>query len=160
MKLLDIVSQYSWKKIESRYLELYPDEKSHKQEAREAFKYIKSINQVSSRMRIEIAYREDEDGSYNDVIGTDGTLRADGSEERFCIALVDWEEWLGMDIDPTVQKNYLNLDILCHCLWEMTWFGYSMEKIIQFREDLDCQAEEYSENIIIDEDWLKALGGT
>jgi hypothetical protein len=110
-------------------------------------------------MRIEIASREDEDGVYHDVIGRDGTLRADGSEESFCIALVDWEDWLGMEIDPGIRINYSELDIVCHCLWEMTWFGDSPAMIEKFKEDLNNQRLEDTENIVLDDDWRKIFEG-
>lgn len=154
MKLMEILSRFGWQELEPCYLRLYPKEKRHKKTARDAFAYIKSLQPVSTGMRIEIDYRDDAEGGYHEVLGQDGTLRADGLEESFCLALVDWEEWLGMEINPTSQQRYADLDIVCHCLWEMTWFGYSMEQIVQAREDLDRQAEEFSVN---DEDWRKVL---
>jgi hypothetical protein len=142
MKLIDIFFRYSWQELESHYLKLYPKEKSHHDKAREAFNYIKSLQPASTRMKIEIDYRQDADGNYHDVFGKDGTVREDGLEERCCLALVDWEEWLGMDIEPGVQKMYADLDIVCHCFWEMTWHGYSMDMVIAAREDLRLRAAE------------------
>lgn len=50
---------------------------------------------------------------------------------------MDWDEWLGMEIEAEILERYSELDILCHCFWEMTWCGYSMEKVKKFRKRLD-----------------------
>ena len=58
-------------------------------------------------------------------------------EECFGLFLMDWDEWLGMEIEAETLEKYSELDILCHCFWEMTWCGYSMEKVKKFRKRLD-----------------------
>lgn len=136
MKLAEIISRSPWQEVEPVYLELYPKEKRQKKKAREALEYIKSLKPIASKMRIEIEYCEAEEGHYHEVLGKDGTLRPDGPEERYDISLVDWDEWLGIEIDPLTQNNYSELAILCHCLYEMTWYGYSMAKIKKFRDEL------------------------
>jgi hypothetical protein len=88
-------------------------------------------------MRIYIEYREDEDSGYHDVLGKDGSLRGNGEEECFGLFLVDWDEWLGMEIEANTLEKYSELEILCHIFWEMTWCGYSMKKVEKFRQRLD-----------------------
>lgn len=34
-----------------------------------------------------------------------------------------------MDIDPGSISNYPETDIIAHCLWEMTFYGYTQEAI-------------------------------
>lgn len=87
MKFMEIFSRYSWQEIEPSYVKLYPEEKRKKRKAREAFAYIQTLSLSNMGMRIDITYREDEDGSYHDVCGKDGTVQEDGSEERFCLAI-------------------------------------------------------------------------
>ena len=36
---------------------------------------------------------------------------------------------MGMDIDPGSLSKYSAADILGHCLWEMTFYGYTQEAI-------------------------------
>jgi hypothetical protein len=155
VKLIEFISRYSWQEIEPHFLRLYADEHSHTEKARAAFAYLKSLNSTNTAMRIEIAYREDEDCNYHDICGKDGTEREDGSEERFCLALVDWGEWLGMDIETGVREMYPDLDIVCHSFWEMTWHGYSMDMVIEAREDLRRRAAE--KDTVTELEWRNVL---
>jgi len=36
---------------------------------------------------------------------------------------------MGMDIDAGSLSKYFAADILGHCLWEMTFYGYTLEAI-------------------------------
>jgi hypothetical protein len=136
MKLIELISEHTWQEVESLYLQHYPKEKRYRKKAKAAFEYIKSLNPVTYDMQICIKYREDFDGNYHDVLARDGTIRPDGREESFDISLVDWDKWLGMEIDSNTLEKYSGLDILCHCFWEMTWHGYSMEMVKQSRDEL------------------------
>jgi hypothetical protein len=61
---------------------------------------------------------------------------------------MDWDEWLGMEIEADTLEKYSELKILCHVFWEMTWCGYSMEKIIKFRKRLDRLSKSKKEGFI------------
>jgi hypothetical protein len=137
MKLSELISRYTWQEVEPVYLELYPKEKRKRKRAREAFEYIQSLRPVGYEMRIHLEYQDDEAGGYHDVSGRDGCLRENGQEECLGLFLMDWDEWLGMEIEAEILERYSELDILCHCFWEMTWCGYSMEKVKKFRKRLD-----------------------
>jgi hypothetical protein len=135
--LSELITRYTWQEVEPVYLELYPKEKRKRKRAREAFEYIQSLRPVGYEMRIHLEYQDDEAGGYHDVSGRDGSLRENGLEECFGLFLMDWDEWLGMEIEAEILERYSELDILCHCFWEMTWCGYSMEKVKKFRKRLD-----------------------
>ncbi len=137
MKFAELISQYTWQEVEPVYLELYPKEKRKRKRAREAFEYIQSLQSVAYEMRIHLEYQDDGTGGYHDVLGRDGSLRENGQEESFALFLIDWDEWLGMEIEPDFLEKYSELEILCHVFWEMTWCGYSMEKVEKFRKRLD-----------------------
>jgi hypothetical protein len=136
MNLSELFSRYTWHEVEPVYLQLYPKEKRRRKKAQEAFEYIQSLKPERSNLLIDIEYRDDEDGGYHNVSGKDGTAREDGQEESYAIFLVDWDEWLGMDIEMDTLEKYSELDTLCHVFWEMTWCGYSMEKVEKFRRRL------------------------
>ena len=137
MKLSELISRYTWQEVEPLYIQLYPKQKRSRKKAREAFEYIQSLKPVGYEMRIHLEYQDDEAGGYHDVSGRDGCLRENGQEECFGLFLMDWDEWLGMEIEAETLEKYSELDILCHCFWEMTWCGYSMEKVKKFRKRLD-----------------------
>lgn len=143
-----LISRYTWQEVEPAYLELYSKEKRKRKRAREAFEYIQSLKPVGSVIRIHLEYQDDEEGGYNDVSGRDGSLREDGQEESYSLFLVDWDEWLGMEIGAETLEKYSELDILCHCFWEMTWCGYSMEKVKKFRKNLERLSNRNKEDFI------------
>jgi hypothetical protein len=136
MKFSDLFFRYVWPEVKTDYLRLYPREKRRRKK-KEAFEYIRGLKPADADMRIHIEFQDDEEGGYHDVSGKDGSLRENGEEERFGLFLVDWDEWLGMEIEPETLEKYSELDILCHAFWEMTWCGYSMEKVEKFRKRLD-----------------------
>ena len=136
MKLSELFSLYTWPEFKPAYLRLYPKEK-RRRKTQGAFEYIRSQQPVESDMRIYIEFQDDEDGGYHNVSGKNGNLRENGEEECFGLFLVDWDEWLGMEIEAGTLEKYSELDILCHVFWEMTWCGYSMEKVEKFRTRLD-----------------------
>ncbi len=71
----------------------------------------------------------------------------------YAIEFTDWAEWLGMEVDPTTLASYEELEILSHCLWEMTFMGYTPEAIQQAREQLD-QARKSVDRLSYEEIWL------
>jgi len=148
MKLSELITRYTWQEVEPVYLELYPKEKRKRKRAREAFEYIQSLRSVGYEMRIHLEYQDDEAGGYHDVSGRDGSLRENGQEECFGLFLMEWDEWLGMEIEAETLEKYSELDILCHCFWEMTWCGYTMEKVKKFRKRLDRLSTSKKEDFI------------
>ena len=136
MKLSELISRYTWQEVKPVYLELYPKEK-RKRKSREAFDYIQSLEPTESNMRINIEFQPDEECGYHDVSGKDSSLSENGQEEFFGLFLVDWDEWLGMEIEAETLEKYSELEIISHVFWEMTWCGYSMEKVEKFRKRLD-----------------------
>jgi len=63
------------------------------------------------------------DEEYEDVGGIDD----DG--ERWALDFTPWAEWLGMEIHPESVHNYSPAEIVAHCIWEMTWNGFTEEEI-------------------------------
>jgi hypothetical protein len=148
MTLAELISRYTWPAVEPVYLGLYPKEKRRRKSARGAFDYIRSRQAAPCAMRICLEYRVDEEEGYHDVLGRNGSLREDRQGERFGLFLMDWDEWLGMEIEAKTIEKYSELDILCHCFWEMTWCGYSMEKVNRFRKRLERLSKSKKEDFI------------
>ena len=60
---------------------------------------------------------------YPSKFGTYG--KEEGDEQRWAIGLAKWEEWLGAKVVTKVH----GLTALCYCLWEMTYHGFSQQKV-------------------------------
>lgn len=69
------------------------------------------------------------------------------TKDEYAIEFVPWSEWLGMEISTETQVKYSELEILAHCLWEMTIAGYSeaaiknqIDEIMQAKEDMEIES--------------------
>lgn len=62
----------------------------------------------------------------------------------WALDLTSWSEWMGMEVDEESLKAMTNEQFVCHCLWEMTFFGFkesqrnSMKRTLNKRiDDID-----------------------
>ncbi len=154
MKFAELVRDYEWDSIGSVILRLYPDDRQNMAGFKSAFEQLQTLNPAITKMRIvvEKVFDDVENGWYTHVCGKDDTLKKEENPEFFKddqignqevsygIEFVEWEEWLGMDLDPESLSKYSAADILGHCLWEMTFYGYTQEAIQnqakQLKEDV------------------------
>jgi hypothetical protein len=165
MKLHELLNDLSWIEIQEALLRNYKDtEKSIKKYEEVFFKLIK-MNPVENTMRISISYVEKDLIEDNDfqpywhVCGLNGTLQKNSndadlfqeadkeflnSEVSYAIEMTPWNEWLGMEIDQETANNVelTRADIVAHCMWEMTFFGFEEEKIQEILNDLNEKSEE------------------
>jgi hypothetical protein len=77
----------------------------------------------------------------------------DEADERWAIGFVPWAEWLAM---PVAVENcdLTSAQMVAHCLWEMTFYGFEEEHVQEKKADLDRDCEELDylvENIGVDE---------
>jgi len=124
VKLKELITKYAWAEIRSALLRLYPDQEKSIAGYQHVYDMLLRLSAKPTPMAIMIEKYTDDftDTPYDTVSGRDET----GS---YGIEFTDWSEWLGMDIDASTLAAYPELDIIAHCLWEMTFFGYSQEDI-------------------------------
>lgn len=65
------------------------------------------------------------------------------SEITYAIEFTPWNEWLGMDIEPSTLENLSYEEILGHCLWEMTFVSWDQNEIKEKIEDLGKMVDDY-----------------
>lgn len=161
MKLKELVANTDWNEVKLSLLQSYPDAERSLAGFERVFDELLSLTPRRTRMRIclEEVFREGIDEEpYIEVFGKDGTLNKNlpdfrhfsktaskefaNSETSFALDLVPWEEWLGMELDPSTLDAYSGHDIVAHCLWEMTFFGFDQETIKEQRDELRRRARE------------------
>jgi hypothetical protein len=161
MKLKELVANTDWNQVKSRLLRNYPDSGQSMEAYQLVFDTLSSLAPQETKIRvcIEMVFREGIDEEpYIEVFGKDGTLNKNlpdfryfsktaskefaNSEASFALDLVPWEEWLGMELDPSTIDAYSGHDIAAHCLWEMTFFGFDQETIKEQRDELRRRARE------------------
>lgn len=143
MKLAELACNCDWDSIRSAILRLYPDDRKNMAGFESVFERLQTLTPAITKMRIvlEEVFDDVENERYTHVCGKDGTLKKEENPEIFKddqignqevsygIEFVEWEEWLGMDIDPESLSKYSETDIIAHCLWEMSFYGYTQEAI-------------------------------
>lgn len=138
-RLLDLLNTSRWDEVWPNLLRLYPDQEASLPGYERVYWMLLSATPVETTMRIVIEYvpKDDELGGYWDVSAQDLE-----DLEFYAIEFRPWEEWLGMEIDPETLKTLSPLDIICHCLWEMTFIGYEQAEIqAQWQEILQTKDE-------------------
>ncbi len=152
MKLNRLLATQSWEEVWAALLRLYPDQEEGIEGYRYVFEVLNTLTPAETAMRICIEAIVDEDtgGAYHDVSGKDGTLykeqidmpeqfrQGDRGEQEVSwgIGLRDWAEWLGMEIDPDTSTGYADPDIIAHCLWDMTYYGFTQENVRQTWDEI------------------------
>lgn len=57
------------------------------------------------------------------------TQSIDNLTDSLALEFTPWNEWLGMKIDQNSLKNFNQLELICHCLHEITYMGFSQKEI-------------------------------
>ncbi len=160
MKFKELIDKYNWDEVHSAFLQLYPDQEKNIEGYKQVFSELQAIKPVETKMRIVIedGFDEYDREYYTHVSGKDGTLNKEGDSEHFkddelgnqevsCgIEFTDWAKWLAMDINHESLIRYSELDIIGHCLLEMTFYGFTQEKIKKQLAQLEKEAEEARKN--------------
>lgn len=57
--------------------------------------------------------------------------------ERYGLDLSPWEEWLAIRIPQSLRDTMPASEIVAHCIWEMTFYGFTQERVAETRAELD-----------------------
>lgn len=175
MTLADLVGTSGWAEVRATVLRIFPDAREHLEGYRRVFFELLRIAPRSNPMRIVIrtTFREGlDDEPFQEVVGRNGALNRDLedfehwghardsavalTETDFGLSLRPWEEWLGMHIDADTLHQFAEPEIIAHCLWDMTFHGFTQAEISEERKELerrvamlDAMTEEEKERYLI-----------
>lgn len=148
MRLFELIKKVNVEDVEKRMVEIYPDEK----DAVDGGVYENIINlllektPLESDMSIVLEKVKDKDFKGNPVsyISVSGLSKKDNDceAEKWAIEFCDWAEWLGMDIESNTLIEYSEIDIVVHCLNEMTFNGYTEERQEEVKSELEKRVSE------------------
>lgn len=65
--------------------------------------------------------------------------------ERYGLDLSPWEEWLAIEVPQSLQDAMSNAEIAAHCIWDMTFYGFTQERIAETHAELDRRVKEINE---------------
>lgn len=129
MNITTILARHKNKEIVDRLVELYPDQKKSAPGYRKVLKKLREIEpSIRSDMKIEVEHVVDDllPEAVEEYENVSGVMQ--GEDIRYAIEFTPWNQWLGMEF-TTESLKYPEVDLLAHCLWEMTWSGFEEEQI-------------------------------
>jgi len=107
-------------------LKLY-DERNHTASFKMVFDELRLRKAVVSPVKIHI-YLNKWDDDEPEYIAVD-CIDPDKPDELYSFASYPWDESLGMEVFPEEDVHLSNAEIAAHCLWEMTFYGFSENQI-------------------------------
>jgi DNA gyrase/topoisomerase IV subunit A len=99
-------------------------------------------------MELEIVLTKigsEESDFYIDVSGCEINHDQNSSSDTYSLTSTKWNEWLGMNINQNTLNEFNELEIISHCLYEMTFFAFDEEEIQNHLASLEESIEEYKE---------------
>lgn len=145
MKYKTLLSSNAWLSVEAILMRLYPDEKKSISGYEEVFNKLLLMNAEEGDMSIVVTNRKDDfdDEEYVDVSGRYNNPQNEEDKFSQAIEFTAWNKWLGMDISEESLMSFSELEIIAHCLFEMTFAGFEEEEIQMQLSGLGKQIEEY-----------------
>ncbi|SMD42359.1 hypothetical protein SAMN00777080_0906 [Aquiflexum balticum DSM 16537] len=150
MKLYDLIKSNNWFSIELTLLKLYPDQDKMLDEYRNVYEKLK-ITDPADYDELEIILTEydcdpnfeSEKETYVDVSGQKKIPDPTAITNSYAIEFLEWDKWLGMDLAVETIKNFSDLEIIAHSLYEMTYIDYDEETFQEQLKSLNDTVEEY-----------------
>lgn len=112
----------------------------------EKLKFLEPEEYDMSIVLTEIDYDCDDESearTYVDVSGRKKEKDPNSMTDSYALEFEEWEKWLGMDLAPETTLNFSDLEIIAHCLYEMTFIGYNEEEIKEQFNTINDRIEDY-----------------
>jgi len=138
MILKELIRNNSWLSVKLRLLDLYPEEIENISEYESVYNQLGIMNIKESDMILvlESVFNDGIDNEpYVDVYGKKGKTQDENREseiiDSYALEITSWDEWLGMEIDQKTIEKFTKLEIISHCLYEMTFIDFEQDEIQQ-----------------------------
>ena len=126
MQFKEIIKNNTWLNISEVFLSLYPDQVNNREVYKSIFIHLQEMDMEVCSIRILLEHSLDENSNFTSFIEVFGV----DSESTFvALEFVPWRKWLGMSIEVKTLAHFKALEIIAHCLFEMTFVGFDENKI-------------------------------
>ncbi|MDN3690178.1 DUF6557 family protein [Cyclobacterium jeungdonense] len=146
MTFHELIRRQHWLSVETELNRLYPDQEEQIDAYREVFNQLMEMKpDPSSDIVIRLIEIREEDENYVDVDGyhADGSVDPLSGNDGLALEFTPWDSWLGMKVDERAFKEFTELEIIVHCLYEMTFFSFDQEEIAAQLEELNKNMAEF-----------------
>lgn len=124
----DKVKACNFRNIKEALLRLYPDQKKNIKGYRYVFQTLRLMKPRYNKEGMIIDIRKVGRGR-NAYFSVSGVCREKGIKQSFGIEYMPWSKWLGCEVNKQILKKMTKDEIVAHCLWEMTFMGFTQNKI-------------------------------
>lgn len=150
MNLKDVILKSNWKDVCKVFLRLYPNQNRSISGYEKIYKKLRSKPVKDSLLTlycdtIEPHFKGDEQ-SY-DIYGIKAKNSKDGESDKFSLSLLSWSEWMGTPLSDKILNSYSIEEIISHCLFEMTFHGFSELDVRNFKKELKIQITDMDDPI-------------
>ena len=139
MTFAEILRNADIEEVKRVILWFYPFQKDSIEGYERVYDTLLGIEPQPSEMKLKIEHvkgETDPDDEYEAVSAID---LSDG--ESYSISHCPWAEWLGLEVSADTLEKYNINEIVAHCLYDMTFYGFDEEKIQAFRDMLNEEVE-------------------
>lgn len=139
----DIVQACTFGNVKKSLLTLYPDQKRNITGYRYVFETLRRMRYRKDKEEITIRIEKVGRGKnrYFDVSG----ISAEGDHQSYALEYTSWAKWLGYEVERATLKRMTGEEIVAHCLWEMTFLGFTQNKIRRRLAALKNQVKDVKE---------------
>lgn len=147
MTLHQLVISHDWPNIARGFEEIYPDAMDNLKGYQALYKNLHTLPPEKSGLSISLSVQKDDfDGEeYVDVSGIYKHPQTPEQHHPHGLEFVPWRQWLGMDIAKESLANFTQVEIVVHCLREMSFISFSETEIEAEKEAINKQVGEYKE---------------
>jgi len=124
----DKVKACNFRNVKEALLRLYPDQKKNIKGYRYVFQTLRLMKPRYNKEGMIIDIRKVGRGR-NAYFSVSGVCREKGINQLFGIECMPWSKWLGCEVNKQILKKMTKDEIVAHCLWEMTFMGFTQNKI-------------------------------
>ena len=141
LKLKDILPKVDWDDVAVELVSIHPKTRTELADYQRVFESLKKMESKLSEMQVVIEFAETK--SVAEVPFFLAFGRKDPNDEGETLAFTPWDEWLGRDLvfEPPVWLPYART--VAVCLYDMTHYGFSEERIKEERQAMHEAIEEY-----------------
>jgi len=131
MSLQDIIHNHHWLSIFQVLLEIDSELEECKYEYKNIINEVKQLEAEESTIILMID-RHWEDGQptiHAHAYGFDTSIPKTKPTQYVALEWTAWSQWLGFKIDQDAIEEWTEIEIICHCLIEMTRDGITQNEI-------------------------------
>lgn len=137
----DIVRACVFRNVKESLLRLYPDQKKAINGYKHVFQTLRLMRPRYNKEGMVIDIRRAGRGK-NAYFSVSGVCAKKGEQQSYALEFIPWSEWLGCEVDKNVLKKMPKEEIIAHCLWEMTFIGFTQNKIRRKLNSLKKRAKD------------------